>query len=366
MADVAIIGGGISALAAAHYLAEKGYTSKIFEAQHKLGGLCADEMRDGINVHSYGPHIFHTNNEDAYQFVKCFANKLYRYEHKVQNPEGKPIPFNVDSVEDVRQYHLMALAKDAFESGECTLDELASLSEEHKELAEFIFDKYYRFYTAKQWGGMPDKSTLNRVKIRLTNDPRYFRDRHQVMPDSYSKLFNNIIAEAAGKISYELGAMVEFRDLQMMSGKFDRIICTGRVDRFMGYKFGDLPFLTEKVFDVRLNMHKYQNVAVVNFTDSHTYTRITEYKHMMENPAQMFKLNKTVIQFEFPMQCFRHNMPMYPVLNDDSKKLHEKYKKALAKDIPNILYLGRVGNYEYINMDQAIYKAKELVYNNFD
>lgn len=365
MPNVAIIGGGISGIAAAHYLIEKGCAVKIFEAQPKLGGMCQDVVRDGINVHTYGPHIFHTNNEDAYKFMKRFANKLYRYEHKVQNPEGRPIPFNMDSPEDSKQYHLMALAKDAFESGECTLDELASLSEEHKELAEFIFDKYYRFYTAKQWGGMPDKSTLNRVKIRLNNDPRYFRDKYQVMPDSYSKLFNNVIAEAAGKISYELGAMVEYRDLRMLSSKFDYVICTGRVDRLMGYKFGDLPYLTEKVFDVRLNMHKYQGAAVVNFTDSHAYTRITEYKHMMENPAQMFKLNKTAIQFEFPLQCFRHNMPMYPIVNPENVSLHAKYKQALQEEIPNILFLGRIGNYEYINMDQAIYKARELVYDRF-
>ena len=365
MPNVAIIGGGISGIAAAHYLVEKGCTVKIFEAQPRLGGMCQDVVRDGINVHTYGPHIFHTNNEHAYQFVKRFANKIYRYEHKVQNPQGKPIPFNMDSCESERQYHLMCLAKDEFDSGECTLDELAALSPEHKELAEFIFDKYYRFYSAKQWGEMPSKSTLNRVKIRLNTDARYFRDKYQFMPDSYTSMFNNVVADAGGKITFETSRMVEYKDLRMFSEKFDYVICTGRVDRFMGYKFGELPYLTEKIFDVRVNQKRHQNVAVVNYTDSHAYTRVTEYKHFMEHADKLMNVPKTVIQFEFPLQCFRHNMPMYPIVNSETMSLHEKYKNALQKEIPNILFLGRIGNYEYINMDQAIYKARELVYDRF-
>jgi len=293
-----IVGAGISGCVLSERLASLGHKVMLIEKTNHIGGNCYDYINeDGILVPKYGPHLFHTNSEKVWEYVNRFS-EWTPYEHRVLaeiDGELKIVPPTQDYA-----------------------------------------DKVFKGYTKKFWGKYYDKlkpEVRARVKIRTDNDDRYFKDKYQAMPkEGYTKMFEKMLSHP----NIEVRLNTDFFKTGLKSDYY-----TGRLDEYHNYKYGKLPFRSLKFKHQTLKMEYYQPVAVVNYPQTKRYTRITEPKHATGQICP-----KTTIIREYPTW---KGEPYYPVPTLKTEALAEKYKQAN--------FLGRLGTYQYLNMDQAILNA---------
>lgn len=378
--DVLVIGCGFSGATAARILAENGKKVLIIEKRNHIGGNMYECIsQNGIAYHKYGPHIFHTNNEDVYNFIIRFG-KWKKYIHKViGNIDGKlvPIPFNYKSID-------ILLPKDAEKIKDTLKSEygdkenisiLTLLENSNSIISDFghyVYDKVFAQYTAKQWNisiDKIDKSVINRVPVVLSYKDSYFSDKYQLLPkDSYNKIFENILSH--NNITVELNSnaveRLEISDDEKkiyFDGKETNIpiIYTGALDELCKYKFGSLPYRSLNLEFQNMNIDSFQGCAIVNYNTSEKFTRITEFKYLTNQKIK----NNTVILKEYPQQYeFGKNEAFYPINNIENNALYLKYVNYLSS-INNFYPLGRLAEYKYYNMDlailSAINKSKEII-----
>lgn len=354
--DYIIVGAGFSGVVIAERITTKlNEKVLIIEKRDHIGGNCYDyEEENGILIHKYGPHIFHTNYKDVWNYLSQFTDWVY-YQHKVLGfIDGKyvPIPFNLNTL-----YGLMPL-KLAERLEKKLLDnfgynkkipilELKKIEDKDlKYLADFIYEKIFLHYTEKQWGMKPeeiDTSVTARVPVVISRDDRYFQDRYQGIPkNGYTKMFKKMLQNK----NVEVKLNTDFKDVRNEL-KYEKIFYTGPIDKFFNYKFGKLDYRYVNIDFQTWDIESYQTAAVVNYPNDYDYTRITEFKNFNMNESK-----QTTIGIEYPGNS---GFMAWPVLNERNKKIFQKYWQEVEKlKKENIYFVGRLAEYKYYDMDDAV------------
>ncbi|MBQ3219347.1 MAG: UDP-galactopyranose mutase [Clostridia bacterium] len=374
MEKIIIVGAGFSGSTIARLFAESGKDVIVMDRRETIGGNAYDFVdENGITVQPYGPHIFHTADKQVFEFLSRFT-EWNKYEHRVLARVRKdklvPVPFNLTS--------LFALfPKDKAERIKNVLIEEIGLdkkvpiltlkkheSKEIRDFAEFVYKHIFYIYTMKQWGFRPEQlgeTVMNRVPVYVSYEDRYFTDEYQYMPkNGFTEMIANVLRHPRIKLKLKTDASKEIRlsDGQIYFGgkPFDGLlIYTGCVDELFDYKYGVLPYRSLKFKFKTKKCASYQPSAVVNYTTSHKFTRISEFSKFTCEPKE-----NTVIVKEFSVPFKKgKNIPYYPI---PIAKNHEHYKKYFeeASGYKNLYLLGRLANYKYINMDVAVKNAMNL------
>ena len=373
-----IVGCGLSGAVIARFMAEElNQKVEIYERRNHIGGNMYDYVNEaGILVHQYGPHTFHTKKKYLYEFMCKYAEwEDYKLTcGAVMNDLYTPTPFNFQTIDDFYSHEDAKKIKEAISQaypGQTTATVLELLQHDNlliREYAQFLFDNDYSLYTAKQWGIAPseiDPSVLKRVPIRFNYEEGYFDDEYQVMPKtSYVDFFKNILRHP--NITVHLNEDIKKRltlDEEKKILLFDGIkhdspvIFTGAIDELLDGKFGILPYRSLHFEWKTEDKKSFQPAPVVAYPQAKDFTRITEYTKL---PYQEVG-NKTTyaIEYSLPHQLGMQSEPYYPIPNEKNFALYKKYH-ALAENFSNLYLCGRLAEYQYYNMDQALENALNL------
>jgi len=353
MFDYLIVGAGFAGSILAERLA-CGSNKKVLlcEKRSHIGGNAYDEYdRHGILVHRYGPHIFHTNSREVYEYLSRFT-EWRPYEHRVRaSVDGMtvPIPINLDTINELYGMKLNSHEVEKFLASLAEPRETVTTSEDVvvSKVGRKLYEKFFRGYTRKQWGLDPselDSSVIARVPVRTNRDDRYFTDMYQVMPlDGYTKMFERMLDHPNIKILLN----ADYREIKNEI-RFSEVIYTGQIDEFFDFRYGNLPYRSLRFKHETKDCEFYQQAPVVNYPNEHAYTRVTEFKYLTGQ-----KHPKSSIVFEFP--CADGD-PYYPVPQRQNAELYARYK-ALADSTPGVYFVGRLATYKYYNMDQVAAQA---------
>ena len=375
MKDVIIIGAGFAGATVANVLANKGKNVLIIDKRDHIGGNAYDYMEEDILIHKYGPHIFHTNSKEVFDYLSNFT-EWYKYEHKVLgHVDNKlvPIPFNFKSIEEClpeKAEKLIELLKKDYGEGKKVpiMDLLMNENRDIRYLANYIYEHVFKYYTMKQWDMKVeelDSAVSARVPVNTSYDDRYFNDTYQYMPkEGYTKLITKMLDNE--HIEVLLGTNVTdilkledgtvYYNGEVFEGD---VYYTGAIDELFEYKHGELPYRSLDLILERLNK-TFQDAATENYPENDVkFTRITEYKHFMEVEPK----GVTYIHTEYPFPYKRNgevgNVPYYPIIKDENQTLYETYVKEASK-YPKLHLIGRLAEYKYYNMDAIVLKALEM------
>ena len=374
MKEYIVVGAGITGAVISRHLAEKGCKVTVIDKRSTIAGnLYEEKNEDGILVQKYGPHIFHTNSERVFEYITKYGEwEDYFLECMVyMNGKYTPSPFNFKTIDDYYDAEKAALIKEHIKAkygdAEKTtiVDMLNSDDALIKEYADFLFDNDYSLYTAKQWGISPkeiDISVLKRVPVLFSYKTGYFDDVHQCMPKGgFTSVIKNILSHENITVKLNTDAMdfIEIKGEELLiDGKpTDKtVVYTGAADELMKCAYGVLPYRSLRFEYKNESTDSYQDAPVVAYPQEPGFTRITEYTKLPVQNAN----GKTVIALEYPLAYVAGEAePYYPIPTDESRALYEKYRAHLEK-VPNLILCGRLGDYKYYNMDQAIERALEL------
>ncbi|HYD26361.1 UDP-galactopyranose mutase [Brevundimonas sp.] len=352
--DALVVGAGFAGSVLAERLASQGQRVLIIDRRPHIGGNAFDRLDEaGVLIHQYGPHIFHTNSAEIFDYLSRFT-RWRPYEHRVLaqvNDRLVPMPINRTTLNALYDLDLRSDEQaEAFLASRAEPVERIRTSEDVvvNAIGRELYETFFRGYTRKQWGLDPselDKSVTARVPTRTNTDDRYFTDAFQAMPlDGYTRMFENMLDHE--NIDIETG--VEYRDV-VDDVLHDRLIFTGPVDEFFDHRYGQLPYRSLRFRHVTLDQEQFQPVATVNYPDEATpFTRITEYKHLTGQSHR-----KTSITYEYPAA---EGDPYYPIPRPENQALFKKYE-ALAASRPDVTFVGRLATYRYYNMDQVTGQA---------
>ncbi|MCB5935974.1 UDP-galactopyranose mutase [Caldibacillus thermoamylovorans] len=360
--DYLVVGTGLFGSTFAYEAAKRGKKVKIIDKRRHIGGNIYTENIEGINVHKYGAHIFHTNDKEIWDYVNQFA-EFNRYTNSpIANFNGEiyNMPFNMNTFN--RLWGVItpeeAKAKIEEQKKNAKIDKPTNLEEQAISLVGTdIYFKLVKGYTEKQWGRKATELPpfiIKRLPVRFTYDNNYFNDRFQGIPiGGYTQIVEKMLS--SNLIDIELN--VDFFDKKEEYLKeFPKIVYTGMIDQFFDYKFGELEYRSLEFETFILDKENFQGNAVVNYTDAETpYTRVIEHKHF-----EFGTQPKTVVTYEYPRTWNKGDEPYYPINDDKNNEKYRKYK-ALADDIPNVIFGGRLGQYKYYDMHQVIGAALSLV-----
>jgi UDP-galactopyranose mutase len=362
MAKYLVIGAGLSGSVIAERIANviKGKVL-IIEKRNHIGGNCYDEKdKNNILVHKYGPHIFHTDYKEVWDYLSQFTDWIY-YQHKVLgfiNGKYVTIPFNLNTLYELMPLKLAGkLEKKLLDNfgynKKVPILELKKREDEDlKYLADFIYEKIFLHYTEKQWGVKPeeiDPSITNRVPIIISHDDRYFQDKYQGIPKGgYTKIFEKIIQNK----NIEVRLDTDFKYIKNKL-KYNKLFYTGPIDEYFNYKFGKLDYRYVNTDLHTLDVESYQPAAVVNYPNDYDYTRITEFKKFNMN-----RNKQTTIGVEYPGNS---GFMAWPVLNERNNKIFIKYwQEANELKRENIYFVGRLAEYKYYDMDDSILNSLQM------
>jgi UDP-galactopyranose mutase len=360
-ADIVIIGAGISGAVLAERYASTGKKVLIIEKRDHIAGNCYDYIdENGILVSKYGAHLFHTNEEDVWEYVNKFS-EWYDWEHRVlAKVDGKlvPIPVNITTVNELFGLSLSNEKEmsDWLEANRLPIENPKDGREAVlNKVGTELYEKMFRHYTKKQWDKYPEElhaSVLERIPVRNNFDDRYFSDKYQALPKGgYTKIFENLLAST----NIEVLLNTDYFDIADDLGGFEKLFYTGPIDRFFGFKhsleqkleYRSINFVSETV-----DQEFYQENSVVNYPGTEVdFTRIIEYKHFGNQ-----KSDKTTIVREFTVD---EGEPYYPVPNSRNQDIYNLYKEE-AEKLTDVFFVGRLANYKYFNMDQAFKNALDL------
>jgi UDP-galactopyranose mutase len=353
MFDYLIVGAGFAGSVLAERLASQlGKKILIIDTRSHIGGNAYDCFNeDGILIHKYGPHIFHTNSRDVFEYLSQFT-QWRSYEHRVlASVDGQlvPIPINLDTVNRLYGLSLTSFELENFFASVAEPKEYIRTSEDVvvNKVGRELYEKFFRNYTRKQWDMDPselDKSVTSRVATRTNRDNRYFTDTYQAMPlHGFTRMFEKMLSHPNIKVMLN----TDYREILDVI-PFSKMIYTGPIDLFFNYRYGKLPYRSLEFKHETINTPVHQPVAVVNYPNEHLYTRVTEFKYLTGQEHL-----KTGIVYEFPRA---QGDPYYPVPRPENAELYKKYK-ALADATPEVHFVGRLATYKYYNMDQVVAQA---------
>ena len=365
--NIIIVGSGLYGATTAYLAKQQGKRCLILERRKKIAGNVRDEWRDGINVHLYGAHIFHTDNEQVWKFMNKFTS-FVPYIHSVMarnRDKMYHLPFNMNTFNEVY--------------GVTRPSEVAMILEEehHREyytkpknleekainlIGRTLYELLVKDYTEKQWGSKavelsPD--LISRLPIRDTFDNRYFNDRYQGIPEyGYTKMIDQMLD------GIEIKTGVDFlSDIDYWVSQANEVVYTGAVDEMMDYCLGELNYRSLRFETETLELINYQGMSVVNETGADIpYTRTIEHKHFYYNSH----LDHTIITKEYPQTWTRGQEPYYPINNRKNNQLYDEYSQMIKMTYPTIRLGGRLGCYQYLDMDDVIeyairdYKRRDL------
>jgi UDP-galactopyranose mutase len=353
MFDYLIVGAGFAGSVLAERLA-RGAGKKVLLVDRRphIGGNAYDCYDDaGLLIHRYGPHIFHTNSREVFEYLSGFT-KWRPYEHRVRaSVDGQlvPIPINLDTINQLYGLKLTSRDMEAFFASVAEPREAIRTSEDVvvARVGRELYEKFFRGYTRKQWGLDPsqlDAMVTARVPVRTNRDDRYFSDTYQAMPlRGYTRMFENMLDHENVKILLNC----DYREV-VDAIPYEKMIYTGPVDEFFDYRYGKLPYRSLRFEHETINEERVQPVAVVNYPNEHLYTRVTEFKHLTGQEHR-----KTSVVFEYPQA---EGDPYYPVPRPENAEVYKKYQE-LAEGRPDVRFVGRLATYKYYNMDQVVGQA---------
>ncbi|CCD91848.1 putative UDP-galactopyranose mutase [Bradyrhizobium sp. ORS 375] len=354
MFDWLIVGAGFAGSVLAERLATQlKQTVLIIDRRPHIGGNaydCYDAA--GVLMHRYGPHIFHTNSSEIFQYLSNFT-EWRSYEHRVRaSVKGQQLPIPINRTTLNRLYGLQLSTEEEaeafYESRRESIDTIRTSEDVVVDrVGRELYELFFRGYTRKQWGLDPsqlDKSVTARVPTRANTDDRYFGDSHQFMPkDGYTRMFERMLDNP--RISIML--QTDFNMIKKLV-PYRNLIFTGAVDEYFDRCYGALPYRSLRFEHVTLPKEWHQDVAVVNYPGDEPFTRVSEYKHLT---GQVHPF--TTITYEHPTDI---GDPYYPIPCDSNRALYRKYQ-ALAASQSDVHFVGRLATYQYYNMDQVVGQA---------
>ncbi|AGR64548.1 UDP-galactopuranose mutase [Limosilactobacillus reuteri TD1] len=368
--DYLVVGAGLFGATFAYEAAKRGKRVKVIEKRDHIAGNIYTKEVNGIQVHQYGAHIFHTSNKEVWDYVKQFA-EFNRYTNSpVANYKGEMynLPFNMNTFSQMWGVRTPAeaMAKINEQRQEMAGKEPQNLEEQAISLiGRDIYEKLIKGYTEKQWG---QKATelpafiIRRLPVRLVYDNNYFNDTYQGIPiGGYTQIVEKMLD--SDLIDVETG--VDFFDQKAKYLEdYPKIVFTGMIDQFFDYQLGELQYRSLRFETEEKNIGNYQGNAVINYTDAETpYTRIIEHKHFEFGKGDK---DKTVITREYPADWHRGDEPYYPINNQRNNELYKQYAKLASEQANNVIFGGRLGQYRYYNMDQVLHAALTAVNKEFD
>lgn len=350
--DYLIVGAGFAGSVLAERLAGTGARVLIVDRRPHIGGNAYDRYDDaGILIHPYGPHIFHTNSKDVFEYLSKFT--AWRpYQHRVlASVDGQllPIPINLDTVNKLYGLNLTSFQVEDFFASVAEKVEQVRTSEDVVvgKVGRDLYNKFFRGYTRKQWGLDPselDASVTARVPTRTNRDDRYFADTYQAMPlHGYTRMFENMLAHPNIKVMLN----TDYREIAPLL-EYRHMIYTGPVDAFFDHCYGKLPYRSLEFRHETHDQEVFQPVGTVNYPNDYGYTRISEFKYITGQVAP-----RTSVVYEYPQA---EGDPYYPVPRPENAELYKKYE-ALADAREDVTFVGRLATYRYYNMDQVVAQA---------
>lgn len=363
--DYLIVGAGYTGCVFAERLVSQlGKTVLIVDKRDHIAGNAYDyHDENGVLIHKYGPHIFHTNSKIVWDYLSNFT-QWRPYEHHVlaEIEEKKvPVPFNLNSLYKVfsrkfaERLEKLLIENHGFETKIPILKLKQSTNKDLKFLADYIYKNVFYGYTVKQWDLTPeelDPSVTGRVPVFISRDDRYFQDKYQAMPKyGYTEMFQKILNHPGIKLLLNTDYKNIVSDIS-----FNKLIYTGPIDTYFEYLHGNLPYRSLR-FELKYkNTSNFQEVAQVNYPNEHKYTRITEFKHLTDQSIQ-----GTTLAFEYPQKYIKgKNIPYYPIPREENRIIYNKYLDEEKKINGNVIFAGRLADYKYYNMDQTVARALNL------
>ena len=356
MFDYLIVGAGFAGSVLAERLA-RGSDRRVLLCDRRphVGGNAYDHHDDdGVLVHKYGPHIFHTSSRDVFEYLSRFT-AWRSYQHRVLacvDGQLVPIPINLDTINRLYGTTLTAFQVEEFLAARAEKRESVRTSEDVilSKVGRELYEKFFKHYTRKQWGLDPselDASVTARVPVRTNRDDRYFTDAYQAMPlHGYTRMFERMLDHPNIKVMLN----TDYREIHGHI-PYDKMIYTGPIDAFFDYRAGKLPYRSLELVHETKDQKVFQPAAVVNYPNDYAYTRITEFKYLTGQEHA-----KTSIVYEYPRA---DGDPYYPVPRPENAEIYRKYE-ALAAAAQNVHFVGRLATYRYYNMDQVVAQALTL------
>lgn len=353
MYDYLIVGSGFAGCVLAERLARVANKKVlILDKRNHIGGNAYDHYdQAGILVHKYGPHIFHTNSKEVYNYLSEFT-EWRNYQHRVlANVDGQlfPIPINLNTINQMYGLNLNSdevtsfLASKAEKKAEVLTSEDVVVGSVGREL----YEKFFKGYTKKQWDLDPSElnaSVTARIPTRTNKDNRYFTDTYQVMPlYGYTKMFEKMLSHP----NIHIMLNTNYKDV-MGEINYKKLIFTGPVDEYFDFQYGKLPYRSLEFKFETLDQEKFQETGTINYPNDYAFTRITEFKYLSGQ-----KHDKTSLVYEFPQA---EGDPYYPIPKAENAELYKKYQE-LAAQLENVYFVGRLATYKYYNMDQVVAQA---------
>lgn len=360
MYDYLIVGAGLYGAVFAQEAVRRGKSCLVLEKRAHIGGNIYTKEVEGIQVHQYGAHIFHTSNKKVWEYVQQFA-EFNRYTNSpVANYKGEiyNLPFNMNTFNKMWGVVTPEQAKAKIEEQirQYGVENPQNLEEQGVNLVgKDLYEKLIKGYTEKQWGrratDLPPE-IIKRIPVRYIYDNNYFNDIYQGIPiGGYTKMIEKMLDGVEVRLNTDF---LEDKDMYLQMAK--KIVYTGPVDAYFAYQFGPLEYRSVSFETEVLDMPNYQGNAVVNYTEYEVpYTRIIEHKHF-----EFGNQKKTVISREYPVEWTLGDEPYYPINNEKNNQLYRRYEE-LARNEENVIFGGRLGTYRYMDMHQVVEEALETV-----
>jgi UDP-galactopyranose mutase len=354
--DYLIVGAGLFGSVFAEKATSQGKKVLVIDKRNHIGGNCYTDRQHGIDVHVYGPHIFHTSDVNVWNYVNKFA-KFNNYVNRPKvNFQGKiySFPINIFTLYQLWGTSTPQEARKKLEEVKIKIDQPKNLEEWMlSQVGQEIYEKFIYGYTKKQWMKDPKdlpSSIIKRLPIRLTYDDNYFSDVYQGIPiGGYTQVFQKLLEKCEIELSVDF-----FQDKEKYKKLAKKIVYTGKLDEYFEYRCGELEYRTLE-FKNEWADGDFQGNAVINYTEeSVPWTRITEHKHFQCH--ELDKIQKTIYTKEFPAPWHRNATPYYPIGDQKNRQILEQYNRL--KDLEkNVIFGGRLGNYQYYDMHQVIASA---------